>query len=127
MKMNSVAKVAFTSSLAACLLPVSSMAQPPSANSAGRNESVHIYSSRSRTVISNAEPGTGVLTYTRGGRQVIENRQSPPRRVEFNPGYRASPSAVQNEFPAAQTPGPDQQVDPVTGNVGPVTLLSIPF
>ena len=128
MKTNSLAKVVVTFSLATYLLVASSLAQPRSGNSsASRGETVHIYSSGNRAVISNVDPRIRASTYTRTGRQVIETRQSPPRGVEFNPGYRASQSATRNEFPTAQTPDPDQQVDPLTGNVVPVTLLSIPF
>ena len=128
MKTNSLAKVVVTFSLATYLLVASSLAQPRSGNSsASRGETVHIYSSGNRAVISNVDPRIRASNYTREGRPVIETRQSPPRGVEFNPGYRASQSATRNEFPTAQTPDPDQQVDPLTGNVVPVTLLSIPF
>jgi hypothetical protein len=125
MKTNSVLQVVCTLSLAA-LLTSSVLAQP---RSPARNESVRIYDSRNRTVITNADSRTQVLTYTRGGRRVIEVRQIQPstQRFEFNPGYRASESVMRNERPTTTTPETDLQMDPATGNVGPITLFSIPF
>ena len=125
MKTNSVLQVVCTLSLAA-LLTSSVLAQ---SRSSARDESVRIYESRNRTVITNADSRTQTLTYTQGGRRVIEPRQIQPstQRFEFYPGYRASGSVMRNERPTTPTPETDLQVDPATGNVGPITLFSIPF
>jgi hypothetical protein len=61
---------------------------------------------------------------------VIELRpiqQPSTQRFEFNPGYRATESVMRNERPTTPTPETDLQVDPATGNLGPITLFSIPF
>ena len=128
MKTNSILQGISMLSLAA-LLTSSVLAQPRSANSSARNESVRIYDSRNRTVISNADSRTQVLTYTRGGRRMTELRIQQPstQRFEFNPGYRASESAMRNERRTTPVPETDLQVDEATGNVGPITLFSIPF
>jgi len=126
MKTNSVLQVVCTLSLAV-LSTSSVLAQP---RRSARNESARIYESPNRTVISNADSRTQFLTYTRSGRRVIEVRQPQQpstQGFEFNPGYRASESVMRNERPATPTPETDLQTDPATGNVGPITLFSIPF
>lgn len=128
MKTNSILQVVSALSLAA-LLTSNALAQPRSARSSARNESARIYDSPNGTVITNAVSRTQFLTYTQGGRRVTEIREIEPfpQRFEFNPGYRARDSIMRGVPPTTPMPETDLHVDQTTGNVGPITLFSIPF
>lgn len=124
MNTNSILQAVSALSLAA-LLTSNALAQRPSARSSAR-----IYESGNQTVITNADSSTQLLTYTQGGRRVTELRrieQPSTQRFEFNPGSRARDSIMQGVRPAIPMPETDLQVDEATGNVGPITLFSIPF
>lgn len=125
MKTNSILQIVSAVVSLAALLTSNAFAQPPAA----RTRAARIYDSGNRTVITNADSRTQVLTYTQGGRRVTELRQIEPstQRFEFNPGSRARDSIMRGVHLPTPMPDSDVQVDERTGNAGPIVLFSIPF